>query len=141
MVGVHVDLTRAQAQFAAAHELAHWFWEHLEGFRGVTLEARCDALAAELVATPEAVQTAVDEHGHNLPQLATKLQTTQSVALLRLGEVCHQSVALFRQNRSTIVRGPFVSWPVPLSWEPAENAPGLAKVLISDEPGKFGLIR
>lgn len=139
-VGVRGDLSPQQAAFTAAHELAHWYWEVHVGYRGSELEARCDALAAALVAPDWAVEAAASELGLDVVALADRLDTTQSVALLRLGEVCNVPVALLRRRKSTIIRGPFVSWPVPLSWQPAKRSPGLVKVEIDDEPARFGVV-
>lgn len=128
----------ARARWIVAHEIGHWFWETKANYRGYDIEARCDALGAALVAPAAAVTRSV-ANGQSVHALASSLGTTQSIALLRLGEVCGQAVALIRKDRSTIIRGPFVPWPVPLSWQPVKRAHGLQKVRIADEPGKVGV--
>ena len=140
LVGVRHDLTTEQARFTAAHELAHWYWEVVAKYRGRDLEARCDALGAALIAPDEAVRAAIELFGLDVARLAQSLGTTQSVALLRIGEVDGHPVALLRRRRSTIIRGRFTSWPAPLSWQPAKKTPGLVKVRITDEPTRFGVL-
>lgn len=130
----------ARARWLVGHELAEW-WYIVNGYRGPDIEARCDALGAALVAPAPFVNSLRAELGDNARLLAKRLKTTQSVALLRLGECADQAVALVRRNRSTIIRGPFVEWPIRPSWEPANarRAPGIVRVRITDEPNRFGL--
>lgn len=140
-IGVRADLSPERARLVCAHELAHWYWEEVVGFRRRGLEQRCDALGAALVAPRRAVERVFRHRGLDIPRMAADLRTTQSVALLRLGEVMGVPSALLRKHRSTIIRGPFVRWPVPLSWQPAKgDVAGVTRVAISDEPRRFGVV-
>lgn len=134
-------LIAEKARFVVAHELAHWVWEVEAGYNGPDLEARCDALAAAIVMPPAAVVRVTNSLGlSDVHAIARALRTTQSAALLRLGEVHDVPTALLRRRRSTIIRGPFVRWPVPLSWQRAKRAPGIVKVRVRDEPQRFGVM-
>ncbi len=140
-VFVRRGMSPERQRWVAAHELGHWWWEHEMGYSGSDLEARCDALGAALVAPAAIVRASTAKHSGDVVAIARDLKTTQSVALLRLGEVLGEPVALLRRRRSTIIRGRFVSWPVPLSWQPAKAANDLVRVHITDEPGRFGVKR
>lgn len=139
VVAIRRGMSPERARFVGAHELGHWYWERRCGYRGPDIEARCDALAAVLVAPPHAVRVAVRDHGACIVRVAAALRTTQSLALLRIGEVLGEPVALLRKRRSTIIRGTVVPWPVPLSWQPAKRSRELVHVHITDEPWRFGV--
>src|SRR5690606_31103903 len=125
--------------FVVAHEFGHYVWGDLVGYDGPDLEARCDALAASIVAPRRAFARAVACHGlDTVSGLAAALQTTRSTTLLRIGEAVDLPAALLRRRRSTIVRGPHAVWPVPLSWQPVKRARGIVRVRITDEPGRLG---
>ncbi len=140
-IAVRWDLSPERARLVAAHELAHWYFECVDSYQGRDLEQRCDALAAVIVAPAIAVCAAAERHGLDVHAIAEELRTTQSVALLRLGEVVGVPTALLRKHRSTIIRGPFARWPMPLSWQPAKrDLEGVTKVEITDEPRRFGVM-
>src|SRR5690606_30327780 len=87
---VRRGLSAARQRFAVAHELAHWALGLLSGSEA---EARCDALAACLVAPRRAFQRALrdtDCYG----ELAELFGSTESCVALRLGEVTGEPVAL-----------------------------------------------
>lgn len=139
-VYVRRGMSPERQRWVAAHEFGHWWWEDQCGYSGPDIEARCDALGAALVAPRLAVEDASRDHRGDVAAIARSLRTTQSLALLRLGEALDVPVALLRRRRSTIVRGAFVSWPAPLSWQPMKRA-AVVRIQITDEPGRLGVRR
>ena len=130
-----------RARWLTGHELAEWWYSRI-GYRGEDREARCDALGAALVVPRVAFVRARRSHGDDPIALAEALKTTQSLALLRLGECIGTPVVLDRPA-GPIVRGAEYAWP-PLPELRRELAreprPGLRKVRITDEPRRTGVI-
>lgn len=112
-----------RARWLAGHELAEWWYQRV-GYRGDDLEERCDALGAALVAPRPTVLAARRKLGDEPIAIATELRTTQSLALLRLGECVRVPVFLKRQHH-TIARGAAYVLP-----RHPEAHPGLRKVPI-----------
>lgn len=106
---VHRFATPERQRWLAGHEIAHWWYEQ-RGFIEESLELRCDVFGAILVAPTAAFRRAVREQGHRVHQLAREFATTQTVALLRLGEVVGRPVAYIRP-RTALVRGDDYAWP------------------------------
>lgn len=122
-----------RARWLAGHELGEWWYQRL-GYRGDDLEERCDALGAALVAPRAAFLAARHRHGDEPIALAADLCTTQSLALLRLGE-CVRLPVFLRRAQHTIARG--AAYVLPRN---PERHPGLRKVVIDDEPKRVGFI-
>jgi hypothetical protein len=144
LVGDQVFLRRgvlaARATWLVGHELAERRLRHLR-YRGSDIEARCDALGAALVAPRPAFRAAIRELGHAVYALAESFNTTQSVALLRIGEVTGRPVVLLRWP-DPIVRGGPYEWPSTseLVRTLRERRPEVHPVRIVDERGKWGLM-
>lgn len=98
----------ARARWLAGHELAEW-WYSRTGYQGADIEARCDTLGAALVAPRRAFIASVRDLGQRVHALADAFVTTQSLALLRIGEVTGRPVLLIRPT--PIVRGDAFVWP------------------------------
>jgi len=128
----------ARARWLVGHELAEW-WYQQRGYRGEDLEARCDALGAALVLPRRVLQAARRQHGDDVHAIARALRVTQSLALLRVGEVTGTPSAVIRQA-GAIVRGEAYVWPVPLMLTAPDDHPGIRKVEIDDEPTRKGLV-
>lgn len=122
----------ARARWLVCHELAEL--AHLEsGYSGSDIEARCDALGAMLVVPRSAFRHAVRSTGHRVHELARIFRTTQSLALLRVGEVTGRPVALVRPH-GTIARGEPWVWPSSLDRSIAHP------LRITDEPNRVGMM-
>lgn len=123
----------ARARWLVGHELAHWYYQRL-GYTGCDLEARCDAVGAALVAPRMCVLAARRAVGDRPRELAAKLRTTQSLALLRVGEVTGEPVAVVRPA-GALVRGDDWGWPE-LSYARAKRSrwPGVRKVRLDELP-------
>lgn len=89
------------------HELAHWLFRR-RGSEPLNEEARCDAIGACLIAPRAAFAAATRVIGHRVHELASAFNTTQSLALLRIGEVTGRPVILLR--RPPIARGDDFEW-------------------------------
>lgn len=91
-----------------AHEVAEGVLK-IAGYIGADIEHRADALGARLLAPRAFFLGIVRAVGHRVHALARASLSTQSLALLRLGEVTGRPVALVR--RPAIVRGDLYGWP------------------------------
>lgn len=144
LVGGRVFLRRglltARARWLVGHELAEWHYLRAR-YRGADIEARCDALGAALVAPRPAFLAATRAVGHAVFSLAEAFGVTQSVALLRIGEVTGRPVVLLR-SPEPIVRGGAFEWPSTSGLVRAlrERRSEVHPLRISDEPGKWGLM-
>lgn len=98
----------ARESWIIGHELGHWYYR-TRGMRPALEEWRCDAIGACLVAPRPPFLEATQIIGHHVHELARAFETTQSLALLRLGEVTGRPVALLR-GTATIVRGSLFEW-------------------------------
>ena len=135
---VRRGLPPARLRFAVAHELAHWALG--ECAPGAELEARCDALAACLVAPRRAFLRALRETDR-YHELAGRFATTESCAALRLAEVTGEPLALVAPS-CVRVRGDAYGWP----GEPELRAlatkprvPGLRKARRRDDPRRVAM--
>lgn len=128
-----------RARWLAGHELAEWWYARV-GYRGEDIEERCDALGAALVIPRPAFVRAWRTYGDDPAEIATALDTTQSLALLRLGECIGTPVVLLRPG-GPIVRGSEFVWPCEAELRRAAKIgrPGLRKVQMTDEPPRVGL--
>jgi hypothetical protein len=137
LVGDQVELRHgldpARARWLLGHELAEWAHRRA-GYVRHDLEARCDALGAMLVAPRDAFRRAMRHHGHRVHELARIFHTTQSLALLRVGEVSGRPVML-RRPTGAIARGE------PYVWPSGPELLALAHPLrITDEPDRVGFM-
>lgn len=132
-----------RARWLVGHELAEWWYRKVRGYTGEDVEERCDALGAALVAPRPAVRAELRRlGGHRVHLLAERFGTTQSVALLRIGEVTGRPVALVRKP-APIVRGEPFEWPSDLRELRAavERPPaGVHPLRITDEANRWGLM-
>lgn len=130
-----------RARHVAAHELAHFYYDRC-GYFGDDIEARCDALGASLIAPRIPFQRAVAEYGCRVHALAEAFGVTQSVALLRVGEVASRPVVLLRSDAPPIVRGDEFSWPDAPRLRQAIRLPppGVHPLRIVDESRRWGLM-
>jgi hypothetical protein len=132
----------ARAIFVWLHEAAHIHYD-LAGLREdpEIVEAMCNALAAALLAPRAAFRLAIFETGYDVPAIADAFRTTQSVALLRIGEVVGNPVVLLRPP-TPIVRGADFAWPPEreLARVVKSPPPGVASIRIADETKRWGLL-
>lgn len=108
-----LDARRASEKIG--HEIAEWWLKKHDrlGPSNHRNEALCDALGAMLVLPRRAFRRALRTIGHRVKTLAGSFRVTESLTLLRVGEVSRRSVVLLREPR--IERGdPFVWGPAPL---------------------------
>src|SRR5690606_20448216 len=88
----------AEINFLVAHEVAEW-WLRREGYDGEDVEDVANAIAASLVAPRRAFAAAVLEHGHDYPTLAELFCATESLVVLRIGEVTGEPIVLVAPHR------------------------------------------
>lgn len=134
-------LSSARRKFVRAHELAHLYYESVS-YRNADLEERCDAGAAILCMPRGDVRRALGHlGGHRVYALAERFGVTQSVALLRIGEVTGRPVMLLRPL-APIVRGVPFEWPSTSALRRAleEGRSEVHPLRIRDEVDKWGLM-
>ena len=131
----------ARARWLAGHEFAHWWLRESGQEDASCLEMQCDVLGAILVAPGRAVTRAVRAEGRDPIKIASMLQCTQSLALLRLGETGHLPTALVEVRRA-LLRGEAYRWPDKQTLRRAlrQELDGLRRVSITDEPKRVGLL-
>jgi len=130
-----------RAKWLACHELAHWWLAKSGQEDPCYAEDQANALGAMLVAPGRAVSQLVCRFGYDPIGIAEQLRTTQSVALLRLGETRHAPSALVARHR-ILLRGEDYIWPSETVLRRArrQEVDGLQRVAVSDEPGRVGLL-
>lgn len=106
---VNRALAPARQRLKVAHELGHWWYARV-GYRGGDIEHRCDMFAAAVVCPRPAFKSAMRWAGHRVHELAERFHTTQSLALLRVGEVSGRPTMLLRPA-GPLVRGEPFEWP------------------------------
>ncbi len=116
---VRCRLPTHRLRWAIAHELGHVVLGLDSG--SVENEDACDAFAAALLAPRRAFRAAVDRNGVNFQKLAMYLQTTESFAALRLGEVTGCPLVLVTPT-SVRVRGDTYGWPTDIRNSRISNA-------------------
>jgi Zn-dependent peptidase ImmA (M78 family) len=131
----------ARARWLACHELAHWWLGKTRQEEAPIAEEQADALGAVIIAPGRAVSRLVRAVGHDPIQIASALETTQSLALLRLGETGHVPAALVEQRRQ-LLRGEAFRWPDERTLLRAlrQEIDGLRRIKITDEPRRIGLV-
>lgn len=121
------SLSRRETAFAILHEIGHWRLDQIQ-YAGINAEAICDAIAACLIAPREPFLEAVEEYGPlEIRKLAEDFAASETLAVLRVGEVTQIGVAVFDDER-THIRGKF------------RLAPGLAKINLADKPRRYALL-
>jgi hypothetical protein len=140
VIAVANRIARPRARWLAAHELAHW-WYDLIGYRGEDIEERCDALGAAIICPRPAWLALRRRVEGDVHELARRLATTQSLALLRRGE-CEGTPAALVQPRRVVVRGWDFAWPAEEVVRKVARAghPELRRVTITDEGKRVGLM-
>lgn len=145
VVGSQVLLRRglphARARWLIGHEIAEWHLARLN-YRGEDIERVCDRIGAALAVQRPAFRAAIRSIGrHAVHELARRFATTQSLALLRVGEVTGRPVALLRWPEP-IYRGDPFEWPRTSALRRAldEGRAAVHPVAICDEPNRVGLM-
>lgn len=141
LVRLSVDLHPRRARHVLGHELGHVWLEREGRFVPPNIEERCDVFGAILNMPRAGVRHWLKQNGHAFVQLAEFFGVTQSVALLRIGEVTGRPVMLLRE-RGPIVRGFDFGWP---SRSPVQLALGRGRevvhlVQVRDEPQRVGIM-
>ena len=133
-VVIRRSVPAARKAWLVGHECAEL---HLRacGYEGEDIEDRADALGAALVLPRSVLRTLTRDHGHRVHTIARLVKLTQSLVLLRIGEVERRPVALLRRDIVTVRGEPF-AWPRKLSVAVAGTHP----LRITDEPSRFGLM-
>lgn len=133
-------LSWERREFAIAHELAEWHLRH-EDYREPDVEQVADRLAAALVAPRERFARLLRED-RRFPVVARQLRATESLCVLRAGEVTGEPLALVAER--VRVRGEPWGWPeteeeirrlVVLPRAPR----GLARARLRDDPRRVVL--
>jgi hypothetical protein len=90
---VRHGLSRERLNFALCHEVSEW---HLRryGYRGEDIERVADALGAALLVPGPLFRSAYRRHGEDWSTSASELQASQTLILLRFGEVTGHPVAV-----------------------------------------------
>lgn len=137
---VNRSLMPARARLKVGHELGHWWYERA-GYRGADIEHRCDLFGAAIVAPWPAFRSAMRGTGHRVHELARLFNTTQSLALLRVGEVSGRPVVLLRPG-GAIARGEPFEWPKTSTLVHAlrEGRSTCHPLRVNDEPNRWGLM-
>lgn len=130
----------ARARWLAGHEMGEFFYK-LINYDQPDIDEKCDAFGAAIVCPAAAFKAAVRRLGHRVHTLADEFGTTQSVALLRLGEVVGRSVMLLRPG-GPIARGEPFEWPTTSTLVRAltEGRSAVHPLRIKDEPNRWGLM-
>lgn len=144
---LRAGLSPEDMNFLCGHEFAHWAMRQ-EGARFATEadeERAADYLGAALVAPRRSVHAALREVGEEPEALASALQSTQSLAMLRVGEVTGRPLALVRPGvvrvrggwewpgEDTIRRWATRSPPENVRKRPITDAPRRVALLVDDE--------
>lgn len=140
VVRLRRGLSDARARHRIGHELGHLFYERVE-YAGADLEERCDLFGAALCMPRRAARAALRSVGHRVHGLAAHFGVTQSVSLLRIGEVTGRPVCLLC-FRGPIARGADFAWPSASALVAGlrQGRADVHPVRISDEPNRLGLM-
>lgn len=136
---VRRNVAATRLRFDAAHELAHWWYRQVD-YAGEDIEQRCDALGAAIIA-PRPFYVDMRRDHPEMLDLAEALGSTQSMAVLREGEVCGTPIALVYPSR-VIIRGDEWGWPseAELRRVARTGHPALRRVQITDEGRRVALL-
>lgn len=140
VVLVSAKLAPERLRWRIGHELGHIYYRRI-GHEEGDLEGRCDLIGAILVAPRQLVREARRLHGDRPKAIARELGVTQSVALLRLGEIGAVDGAALATRRRVVARGDIV-WPdgEQLRRVLRTGVPGGRIVRITDEVGRTGVL-
>lgn len=130
-----------RARQKVTHELGHIVLARAEHPPGPLLEAKCDLFGAAACMPRSEVRSVLREVGHRVHVVARHFGVTQSVSLLRIGEVARRPVML-RYPGGTIVRGAPIAWPSlsTIRRELERGSSTVHPVRISDEPNRIGFM-
>jgi hypothetical protein len=134
---VRAGVNPRRARYLIAHELAE-FWLLETGYSGDDFEAMCDAIASAIVCPRDAFRAGLRSFGLDLPQLAETFETSQSVVVLRFGEVTLTPVALATE-RHVHIRGEEFAWG-DVRRLVRTGAPGLERRRMTDTLTRVALI-
>lgn len=140
-VRLSIDLSPRRARHVLGHELGHVWLERDGRFVPPNIEERCDVFGAVLNMPRDDVRLWLRRHGHAYVGLAEHFGVTESVALLRIGEVERRPVLLLRQ-RPPIARGADFAWPArgAIRHALARGRSMVHLASIRDEPARVGLM-
>jgi len=125
-------LSTTQARFAVAHELAEW-WLRRRGYAGENVEEVANRLGAALIA-PRPRVARLARFIPTFAELAAELESSESLAALRVGEATGEPIALVSPSRVR-VRGDAWSWPPEAELQRARRGAvprGLVKVELEE---------
>ena len=121
--------------FGLAHEVGHWALLRA-GYVGDDEERHADYIAGALIAPRRAFLAALLELGPNLPALAERFRTTESLIALRRGEVTALPTALVRPGLVRVRSQLEFVWPSEAMirrWAQGTPPKGLAKTRLTDD--------
>jgi hypothetical protein len=138
-------LRNAYQLFAICHELAHIILEEA-AYAGDRLEDSCDYLGACLIAPRPAMRKLHESFGMKLGPIADATASTQTWAVLRLGEVLGVPLAQVQPTKVRYRGAPdqlslFPDEATLRAWASAQPRPGLVRVKIADARGRAAIIR
>lgn len=135
---IRTGLTHERKRWAICHELAEW-WLWREGVRDSRIENVADGIAAGLLAPRRAFLAALRD-GSGSPELAQRFGTTESCAVLRLGEVTGHPLALVAPNRVRVRGDEFVWGDEDQVRRLAKcSSPGFARSRLTDDRRRIAL--
>ena len=137
-VWVRAGTAPARARWLVGHELGEWWYRDLR-LPNRDKEQLCDAFGAALILPAPLFRRGLERFGLDLPVLASRLKTTQSLTLLRYGEVTGCPVALLRPRWAT-VRGSGRRWPDGLTLARSGYVRAAMRAVITDEPQRIGFL-
>lgn len=108
-IRVSASASPTRKALVTMHEIGHWHLRQI-GYRGADVEELCDAIAAALIVPRTALEESLSIHGERWRCLADDFGTSETIVVLRYGEVMHRPVAVF-DSRVVYIRGPRYSWP------------------------------
>lgn len=140
IIAVRRSHDRARAEHCIGHELGHWYFDR-EGYEGDDLEACCDFIGAGIQTRRSVFQKHAGSR--NWTQLALDFATTQTLVVLRYGEVTGTPLVVVTPQLVR-VRGDEFAWPhegeLRRHAKAAGELPGLAKTRLTDDRRRIALV-
>lgn len=119
---VSAAVSPARKAYVVLHELAHWRLIQL-GYHGADVEALCDAISAALLVPRAPLLDAVAQHGPTWPAISADFAASQTICVLRYGEVTGVPVAVVGSG-AVRIRGRSHDWPdTPAGFRALARAP------------------
>jgi hypothetical protein len=141
-IRVRTGMSPVADAYLVGHEAAHCILNHALR-RTPEMEREADALSAAFIAPLPAVRIAVKHWGRHLPTLARHFNTTQSIMLLRLGEVFRAPIALVTPRRIHVRGDESIVWPsdteIRRFASGRRNEPWMSRETLSDQPRHVAL--